>query len=127
VTPEFQHIFEVASAILAYIAAISTTAIALAYRIFFAWRLTPAGRVFSQFTLALAAVFILATLVRLFGPDYEFRFLLTTAVFGWWAVTSVRLFVELVRSWRHGEPRLFDLAPKHKRADTGPIPIQKEH
>jgi hypothetical protein len=128
VSPDPNQVFAVIANILAYTAAITTTSIALIYRIFFAYEKTPAGRVFSQFLLALAAVFILATLFRAFG-EYPFRQQLATIIFGWWALTTLRMLVEMIRSWRHGEPRIFDLTPKTRRknTDTGPInTIQKE-
>lgn len=111
-TPEVQHVFEIIAGVFAYSAAATTTAIAIFYRALFDWKRTPAGRVFSAFTLALSAVFLLSASIRLFGSDYEYRYLLTSLVFGWWAFVSARLIVELFRSWRHGEPRLFDLSPK---------------
>lgn len=112
-----EQVLVIASTVGAYVAAFTTLVIAITYRSFFNYRRTRAGIAFSQFMMALAAVFILATLARLFGPAYPFRSLLTTVVFGWWAVTSVRIFVELIRSWRHGEPRLFDIEPKPRKKE----------
>lgn len=72
------------------------------YGIFLNWRETPAGKALFYFMASLAAVLVLVILSRLTGGDYPGRDLVRLGVYSAGFVTSWRLVVELIRSWREG-------------------------
>jgi len=113
-TGTFLEAFEIVGDLATLFALIGAAVFATSYRMFFNYKLTPAGRALAQFTLALAAVLGLVLAARLFGQDYAFRFPLRTAVYIWCAVSMFQLVFALWSTWRRGEPRLLDIEPKNR-------------
>lgn len=90
---------------------------------FLNWRETPAGRTLLYFMASLSAVLVLICLSRFTGGDYHGRDLLRLGVYTAGLVTSWRLVVELIRSWREDTAGL--TIPSRGRTRTGSNPTQK--
>lgn len=111
---DFRKAIEFIGDFATFLALAGAAIFATSYRVFFNWRLTPAGRALAQFTLALTAVLGLVLLARLFGQDYAFRFPLRAAVYIWCAYSMFQLVHALWANWRRGEPRLLDIETKDR-------------